>query len=236
MAVGRALGAPHTSPPPPGFGNASGGRCRPGRAGTVPSHGEPLFFHGMLAKGGPGAQVTRGGRAPRPREASPGSGPRGRPRGRQPTWVRDVPRGSAQCPSAARAPLGLSPLQGGRLPARPGQGRGAPTGESHPAAHGRAPRSRRRCPSRPVASGHSATKPTPKGQRSTPPTERIGHLPRDPSRAARAEQVRVRASYLCAVTCSPAVKEHEVIRPEVSEIPAFSLGNPFLIIEARSYL
>lgn len=58
----------------------------------------------------------------------------------------------------------------------------------------------------------------------------------DPSRAARAEQVRVRASYLCAVTCSPAVKEHEVIRPEVSEIPAFSLGNPFLIIEARSYL
>lgn len=173
------------------------------------------------------------GRAPRPREAIPGSGPRGRPRGRQPAWVRDVPRGSAQCPSAARAPLGLSPLQGGRLPARPGQGRGAPTGESHPAAHGRAPRSRRRCPSRPVASGHSATKPTPKGQRSTPPTERIGHLPRDPSRAARAEEVRVRASYLCAVTCSPAVKEHEVIRPKVS---AFSLGNPFLSIEARSYL
>lgn len=235
MAVGRALGAPHTSPPPLGFGNASGARCPPGRAGTVPSHGSRSSSMACSRRGGLEPGSWRG-RAPRPREASLGSGPRGRPRGRQPAWVRDVARGSAQCPSAARAPLGLSPLQGGRLPARPGQGRGAPTGESHPAAHGRAPRSRRRCPSRPVASGHSATKPTPKGQRSTPPAERIGHHQRDPSRAARAEQVRVRASYLCAVTCSPAVKEHEVIRPEVSEIPAFSLGNPFLIIEARSYL
>lgn len=136
--MGRALVTPHTPPHPRGSGTRAGRAAGPDAQGRCLLTGSRSSFMACSRRGGlePG---SRRGRAPRPREASLRSGPRGRPRGRQPAWVRDVPRGSAQCPSAARAPLGLSPLQGARLPARPGQGRGAPTGKSHPAAHGRAP-------------------------------------------------------------------------------------------------
>lgn len=127
MAVGRALGAPHTSPPPPGFGNASGARCRPGRAGTVPSHGEPLFFHGMLAKGGPGARVTAGTRPTTPR-GHPGVRAT-RPASREATCL-----GPRRPPRKRPVPL-CSPGASGPLPAA---GRAA----------SRAPRSRPRRPDR----------------------------------------------------------------------------------------
>lgn len=108
MAVGRALGAPHTSPPPPGFGNASGARCRPGRAGTVPSHGSRSSSMACSRRGGlePG---SRGGDAPHdPERPARGQGhAAGLAGGNLP--------GSATSPAEAPS----APLQPGRLWASP---------------------------------------------------------------------------------------------------------------------